>query len=104
MLRFSKILLGLMNLLAEAEQRLVASGVRSSEASQLFRPGERPLQLRGLCRHQSDGLPIFVSPAVSRPYRVALELQELVGRRPPVPRQASPAAEERRVLHFGSEP
>jgi Bacterial archaeo-eukaryotic release factor family 3 len=68
----------LKNLLDQAEQRLVAAGLRSPDAKQLLRPGRGLLESARFWSYQSDGLALFLAPGWSRSYRLALELPELV--------------------------
>jgi len=66
------------NLLGEAEQRLLAAGLRAPEAQKLLKPGQRLLQDSFFWMHQSDGLAVFLSSEMFRHYRLPLEFEELV--------------------------
>ena len=66
------------NLLREAERRLVASGLRSPEATELLKPAWR-LQSDGFFwRHQRDGLAVFLSGETEAHYRLPVRFDELV--------------------------
>ncbi|MDY6876506.1 MAG: hypothetical protein SWK90_09955 [Chloroflexota bacterium] len=68
----------LKNMLGEAEERLLASGLRTPEVKELLDPAEKLLQDSLFWRHQSDGLAIFLSPEVFHYYRLPLDFEELV--------------------------
>ncbi|MDP8957743.1 MAG: hypothetical protein M3N51_00745, partial [Actinomycetota bacterium] len=68
----------LKNLLGEAEQRLGEAGLRAPEARALLEPARKLLDDQQFWRHQSDGLALFVSPGRFHPYRLPLELYDLV--------------------------
>ncbi len=68
----------LKNLLSEAREGLLARGLRSAEADWILEPAERLLEDGIFWRHQSDGLAVFLSPGVSRCYRLPLNFKELV--------------------------
>jgi hypothetical protein len=68
----------LKNLLGEAEDRLIAAGLRSSEARGLLEAAQEVVELPVFWRHQSDGLAIFISSELSRLYRLPLDFEELV--------------------------
>ncbi|MCZ7575284.1 MAG: hypothetical protein M5U01_42585 [Ardenticatenaceae bacterium] len=68
----------LKNLLDEAEERLIASGLRRPEAENVLEPA-RHLSAEGIFReHPCDGLAIFLSPALFRAFCLPLQFAELV--------------------------
>ncbi len=68
----------LKNLLAQAEQRLVAAGMRSPDAKALLEPARPLLDDRPFWQHQSDGLAVFLAPGLQRVFRVPYRFEELV--------------------------
>jgi len=68
----------LKNLLSETEERLLADGLRSSEAQELLEPAEKLLQDGLFWQHQSDGLAIFLSSDQFRYCRLPFDFEELV--------------------------
>jgi hypothetical protein len=68
----------LKNLLREAEEHLVTSGLRGPEAKDLLEPAGRLLHDGLFWQHQSDGLAIFLSREVFRTYRLPFDFEELV--------------------------
>ncbi len=68
----------LKNLLAEAEAKLLANGLRRPEVQKLMRPAENLLWNDDFWRHQSDGLVIFLSNGFSVIYRLPTEFEELL--------------------------
>jgi hypothetical protein len=68
----------LKNLLAEAETRLLANGLRRPEAQKLMRPAEELLWNRDFWQHQGDGLAIFLTNDFYKVYRLPVEFEELV--------------------------
>lgn len=66
------------NLLREAEERLIAAGVRATEARQLLEPAQGLLPDALFWQHQGDGLALFISRNLFHHYRVPLHLEELV--------------------------
>lgn len=66
------------NLLREAEERLLAKGMRSPEVRELLKPAQQLAEKPGFWRHQSDGLAVFLASDVFRSYRVPLPFEELV--------------------------
>jgi len=68
----------LKNLLAEAETKLLANGLRRPEVQKLMRPAEDLLWNDDFWRHQSDGLAIFLSNNFSLNYRLPAEFEELL--------------------------
>jgi len=68
----------LKNLLQEAEELLIARGLRSQETKELLGPAEKFLQDSLFRHHQSDGLGMFLSPEVFRYYLLPFVFNELV--------------------------
>jgi hypothetical protein len=68
----------LKNLLAEAETKLLANGLRRPEVQKLMRPAEELLWNKDFWRHQSEGLVIFLANDFSMTYRLPLESKELL--------------------------
>ena len=68
----------LKNLLAEAETKLLANGLRRPEVEKLMRPAEELLWRDNFWRHQGDGLAIFLSSDFSMIYRLPAEFEELL--------------------------
>jgi hypothetical protein len=68
----------LKNLLAEAETKLLANGLRRPEAEQLMRPAEELLWNAAFWQHQSDGLAIFLSDGFHVIYRLPNNFEELL--------------------------
>lgn len=68
----------LKNLLAEAETKLLANGIRRPEVQKLMSPAEQLLWDRDFWQHQGDGLAIFLSNDFSRIYRLPAAFEELL--------------------------
>ncbi|HLO15082.1 MAG TPA: hypothetical protein VK206_09645, partial [Anaerolineales bacterium] len=68
----------LKNLLAEAETKLLANGVRRPEVQKLMRPAEELLWNSDFWQHQSDGLAIFLTNDFSVIYHLPTEFEELL--------------------------
>ncbi|HET9914159.1 MAG TPA: hypothetical protein VFQ13_19855 [Anaerolineales bacterium] len=68
----------LKNLLAEAETKLLANGLRRPEVEKLMRPAEELLWRDNFWRQQSDGLAIFITNDFSVIYRFPAEFEELL--------------------------
>jgi Bacterial archaeo-eukaryotic release factor family 7 len=66
------------NLLAEAEKRLIAGGLRSPDAKQLLEPAQKLLEDSVFWRYQSDGLAVFLAPDFFRFYTLPIKFEELV--------------------------
>jgi hypothetical protein len=66
------------NLIRQAENHLLAQGIRSPEAQQMLRPAQNLLTSNEFWEYQGHGLAAFISPNVFRTLRVPLELDELV--------------------------
>lgn len=68
----------LKNLLAEAETKLLANGIRRPEVEKLMEPAEQLLWNRGFWQHQGDGLAIFLSNDFSEVYRLPASFEQLL--------------------------
>lgn len=68
----------LKNLLAQAEECLLAAGLRTPEARQLLAPAHALLSDGLFWRYQSDGLAAFLAQDTFRYHRLPFELNELV--------------------------
>jgi hypothetical protein len=68
----------LKNLLAEAETKLLANGLRRPEVQNLMRPAEELLWNTDFWQHQSDGLAIFLSDGFHVIYRLPNNFEELL--------------------------
>lgn len=65
------------NMLREAEERLVAAGLRPSEAKELLEPAQK-LLLDGPFWRQSNGIALFMSPKTFRYYRLPFDFEEIL--------------------------
>jgi hypothetical protein len=68
----------LKNLLAEAETKLLANGLRRPEVQKLMRPAEELLWSKDFWQHPSDGLAIFLTNDFHKIYRLPLQFEELL--------------------------
>ncbi len=68
----------LRNLLAEAERRLLAMGVRAPEAQALLAPAEDLLPRRYFAENPANGLALFLTEGQSWQYPLTYEVEELV--------------------------
>lgn len=68
----------LKNLLAEAETKLLANGLRRLEVEKLMRTAEKLLWNANFWRHQSDGLAIFLSVGFHVIFRLPVKFEELL--------------------------
>jgi hypothetical protein len=66
------------NLLRQAEEQLLANGLRSQEVHEFLQPVQQLLPNRDFWQRQSHGLALYTAPRVFRNYRVPLPLDELV--------------------------
>lgn len=66
------------NLLREAEERLLAKGVRRPEVEGILERAKALLIDPAFWRHQSDGLAMFASPEAMVTYRLPIRFEELV--------------------------
>jgi hypothetical protein len=67
----------LKNLLGQAEEQLVAAGLRPPEAQARLEPASKLVQDGLFWQRQSDGLALFVSRDIERHYRLPLHFEEL---------------------------
>jgi len=65
------------NMLREAEERLVAAGLRPPEAKDLLEPAQKLLQ-DGPFWRQSNGIALFLSPKTYRYYRLPFDFDEVL--------------------------
>lgn len=65
------------NMLREAEERLVAAGLRPPEAKDLLEPAQKLLQ-DGPFWRQSNGIALFLSPKTYRYYRLPFDFEEVL--------------------------
>ena len=68
----------LRNLLAEAEKRLLAMGMRAPEAQALLAPGEDLLPRRFFAENPANGLALFLTEGQAWQYPLSYEVEELV--------------------------
>ena len=68
----------LKNLIREAEENLIARGLRAPEAKELLGPAEKLLRDGFFRQHQSDGLAMFLSLGVFHCYLLPFVFEELV--------------------------
>jgi hypothetical protein len=66
------------NLLGQAEERLVADGMRGPATRDFLAPARRLLEDEGFWRGQSDGLAAFLAPKFLRFYRLPMTFPEQV--------------------------
>ena len=66
------------NLLSEAEERLIRSGMRKPDAQNYLESARNLLNDPVFWQHQSDGLAVFISNDELRSYRLPLNFDELV--------------------------
>lgn len=66
----------LKNLLGDAEERLMARGLRRPEAEAILAPGRALLDDERFWRFQQQGLAVFLAPGRFHAYRVPVELDE----------------------------
>ena len=66
----------LKNLLAEAETKLLANGLRRPEIQKLMNPAQELLWNQDFWRHPGDGLAIFLTNDFHKFYRLPVEFQE----------------------------
>jgi len=66
------------NLITEAEEKLLESGLRRPEVQKLMQPAERLLDDANFWQHQSDGLAVFLSSDSVHIYRLPSRFEELV--------------------------
>ena len=68
----------LKNLLAEAETKLLANGLRRPEVQKLMRPAEELLWSKDFWQHPADGLAIFLTNDFYKIYWLPLQFEELL--------------------------
>jgi len=68
----------LKNLLAQAETKLLASGLRRPEVQKLMLPAQELLLSKEFWQHQAKGLAIFLTDNFHKIYRLPLEFEELL--------------------------
>jgi hypothetical protein len=68
----------LKNLLRQAEEDLIAAGLRTPEARELLEPSQKLVWDGLFWQYQSDGLALFLSAGAFRRYRLPLDFEELV--------------------------
>jgi hypothetical protein len=68
----------LKNLITEAEEKLLESGLRRPEVQELMRPAESLLDDDEFWQHQSDGLAVFLSPDFTQIFRLPSKFDELL--------------------------
>lgn len=68
----------LKNLLDQAEEHLLALGLRTPDARALLQPGRDRLDEGVFWRYQGDGLAVYLAPGWSRDFRLPYTLRELV--------------------------
>lgn len=68
----------LKNLLSQAEEQLIESGLRAPEAQKLLKPAVELQQDRPAWQSMGDGLALFIGPNTYYSYRVPLRFDELV--------------------------
>jgi Bacterial archaeo-eukaryotic release factor family 3 len=66
------------NLLRQAEEQLLAHGLRPQEAQGILEPVQQLLPNRDFWQRQNHGLALLMAPQIFRSYRVPLPLDELV--------------------------
>lgn len=68
----------LKNLLSQAEEQLLAKGVRTPRVNELLEPAKALLDDNNFWQHQRSGLAIFLAPDLFRTYALPLEFTELL--------------------------
>lgn len=66
------------NLMRDAEERLVAQGMRDTEAVELLTPAQQELDKDEFWQNQNDGLAVFIAPGLLRYYCLPLAFKEFV--------------------------
>ncbi|HWB14318.1 MAG TPA: hypothetical protein VG826_34145 [Pirellulales bacterium] len=67
----------LKNLLVEAEERLVARGIRPVEARDFLVPANKLVENEAFWKDQTDGLAVFVSPEATRAFYLPIAVNEV---------------------------
>lgn len=68
----------LKNLITQAQEKLLESGLRKPEVQELLRPAESLLDDEDYWQHQSDGLAVFLASDFTRIYRLPSRFDELM--------------------------
>src|SRR5436190_12519781 len=68
----------LRNLVAEAERRLAAQGLRTPDINALLAPAAELTPPHKFWQRPADGLVLFLAPDFFRTYRLPFDVQELV--------------------------
>jgi len=68
----------LKNLLRQAEESLLAKGLRPRDVKEMLKPAQDLLDEPPFWQYQSDGLAVFCTPETFRTYRLPLPFEELV--------------------------
>ena len=68
----------LRNLLDQAEEQLIAWGMRSPDARNMLQEARNLLEDSEFWRHQSEGLALFISPNQTMRFRLPLRFQESI--------------------------
>ena len=68
----------LKNLLAEAETKLLANGLRRPDVQRLMSPAQELLWDRDFWQHQQNGLAVFLTDDFHKVYRLPVEFEELL--------------------------
>ena len=68
----------LKNLLAEAETKLMANGLRGPEIQKLMHPAQELLWSKDFWQHRGDGLAIFLTNDFHKIYRLPVEFKQLL--------------------------
>jgi hypothetical protein len=66
------------NLLREAQEQLLAKGLRAAKVGEILKKPQRLLQDKGFWQRQSDGLAVFFSSDAFHHFRLPLAFEELV--------------------------
>ncbi|MFB3925441.1 MAG: hypothetical protein ACE14T_05250 [Syntrophales bacterium] len=66
------------NLLKEAQEKLVSSGLRTSEAEEILAPAHGLLRKSPFWKKQNSGLAAFLAPGIFRYFRLPLDFSELL--------------------------
>src|SRR5207249_2419696 len=66
------------NLLRQAEEHLLAHGLRRSQVQEFLAPVQQLVADYDFWQHQSAGLALFIAPTVFQFYRLPLAFEELV--------------------------
>jgi len=67
------------NLITQAQEKLLASGMRRPDVREMLRPAESLLEDKDFWQHQSNGLAVFLAPDFTRIYRLPAKFDEFIG-------------------------